>query len=115
MFLADHIIINAKLRIIYQILSFYLKGKSSNQITFEILEKDLNVSVEDIEEVIFEADELNIFKLVIDYERSILLIKYVRKFGYGKEELNEMKSKIHGLRDRLKGFAMKIDRLISSE
>jgi hypothetical protein len=73
------------------------------------------VPVEDLEEVIFEADELNIFKLVIDYERSVLRVKYVRKPSYGKEQLDEMKSKISGLRDRLKGFAKKIDMLIVSE
>jgi hypothetical protein len=92
-----------------------LKGKSSNQISFDNLEKDLKLSVDDIEEVLFEADELNIFKLVIDYERSVLRIKYVRKFNYGKEELHEMKSKIYALRNRLKGFAMKIELLTVSD
>jgi hypothetical protein len=39
----------------------------------------------------------------------------VRKAIIGKEQLDEMKSKISGLRDRLKGFAKKIDLLVSSE
>jgi hypothetical protein len=100
------------LRIIFQILS---NNKIGNELSFQTVERDLKLTIEDLEEVLFEADELNLFKLVIDYEKNIIRVRYVRKLSYGKKDVEEMKSKISGLRDRMKGFIKKIDLLIASE
>ncbi len=100
------------MRIIFQILS---NNKIGNELSFQTVERDLKLTIEDLEEVLFEADELNLFKLVIDYEKNIIRVRYVRKLSYGKKDVEEMKSKISGLRDRMKGFIKKIDLLIASE
>ena len=110
--IGEQILINAKLRIIFQILS---NNKIGNELSFQTVERDLKLTIEDLEEVLFEADELNLFKLVIDYEKNIIRVRYVRKLSYGKKDVEEMKSKISGLRDRMKGFIKKIDLLIASE
>jgi hypothetical protein len=58
---------------------------------------------------------LSLFKVVVDYEKGLVFVRYVRKLVYGKEQVEVMKGRVNGLREKLKGFVKKIDLLLISE
>lgn len=105
----DNIVKNAKLRLVY--LSFQ-NLKSVKEISFEKLSKDLKIDIEDIEEVLFDAEENNLFKVKIDYERSILLIRYIRRLTFDQQAVEEMRSSVVALREKMGLFVKKMDNLI---
>lgn len=103
--------IGSKLKSIYEAL---LKYKNVSTITFGELKDNCKIEVEDLEDVLFEAKELNIFELIVDYGREIVKVKYIRRDTFGKEDLADIKNRISGLRTKLNGFVKKIDVLITS-
>lgn len=63
----------------------------------------------------FDAQNLHLFKLIIDYEMSVVRVSYLRKFSYTKENLEKMRERTVALRGVLQKFAKKIDLLLISE
>jgi hypothetical protein len=93
------------LRILYQIF----EKINQSEISFLDLENKFGIKVDDLEELFYEGCSNKLFSLVIDYERDIVRVKYVRKIQYTKENVNLMKEKIERLKNKISGIVTKID------
>jgi hypothetical protein len=108
----DNIFKNAKLRLVHQILTEIYHGeKHLNEISFDTLEKEFLINIEDVEDSIFEGQKLQLFQLSVDYEMNLLKILYVRKFSYSQDDIETMKKQVSELRQKIKSFANRIDEL----
>ena len=79
------------------------------------MEKELNLKIEDLEDVLFDGSSSELFKLTIDYETSQVKIAYVKKSSYNKEYVENLKMKVSALREKVSGFTKKIDSLIINQ
>ena len=103
-----------KLRIILKKLSTYLEAKKVKEISFDVLKKELNLQIEDVEEILFDPSDY--IKLTVDYERSLISVDHVaRGLENRKELVKEMTDKVSLLRSKLKEFVKNIDSLLISE
>merc|ERR1739848_460026 len=93
----ENIIRNAKLYVIFNILS----ATTKREIQFDDLTKEFGLNLEDLEDVMFDADSLNLFKLVIDYSKSLVTIRYIRKMVYDKEYVENLRAKTSALREKV--------------
>ncbi len=105
--IGDIIIKSAKLRIIYQTFEKII----SPYIRFHELENKFGIKVDDLEELLYDGYSNKLFSLVIDYERDIIRVKYVRKLRYTKENVTLMKEKIENLRNKINGIVSNIDNI----
>ena len=108
----DKILKNGKLWIIYSCLQ---KLESRSEVTFDQLEQELKIKIEDLEDVLFDGFSYHLFKLTVDYETSLARVTYIKKLGYTQEQVDVIKSRVSALREKISGFAKKIDLLIISE
>jgi hypothetical protein len=109
--LEDNILKNAKLRIIFDLLS----NSRDKEITFDSLTKNLQINLEDLEDVMFDAADIELFNVFINYEKNLIYLRYIRRFAYNKEYLTVLQERTSGLRSRLNKFIKKIDLLLISE
>ena len=105
--IGDIIIKSAKLRIIYQTFEKII----APEISFHELENKFGIKVDDLEELLYDGYSNGLFSLVIDYERDIVRVKYVRKLHYTKENVTLIKEKIENLRNKINGIVSKIDNI----
>ena len=75
------------------------------------MENKFGIKVDDLEELLYDGYSNGLFSLVIDYERDIVRVKYVRKLHYTKENVTLMKEKIENLRNKINGIVSKIDNI----
>jgi hypothetical protein len=108
----ERILKNGKLWIIFSSLQ-KLDNKSS--VSFEKIEKELNINLEDLEDVLFDGFSTDLFKLTLDYESNQVKIAYVKKLNYDQEYVNTIKTRVSALREKIAGFTKKIDLLIMNE
>jgi hypothetical protein len=109
---SDKIFNNAKLWIVYLSIS----GLENNSVvSFEKMERELNIKIEDLEDVLFDGSSSELFKLTIDYETSLVKISYIKKSSYNKEYVEILKTKVGALKEKISGFTKKIDSLIINQ
>lgn len=111
---SDKIFNNAKLWIVYLSISG-LENLNNSVVSFEKLENELNLKIEDLEDVLFDGSSSELFKLTIDYETSLVKISYIKKASYNKEYVESLKCKVSSLREKISGFTKKIDSLIINQ
>ncbi len=75
------------------------------------MESKFGINVDDLEELLYEGHNNQLFSLVVDYERDVVKVNYVRKTHYTKENITLMKEKIENLRNKINGIVSKIDNL----
>jgi hypothetical protein len=105
--ISDIIIKSAKLRIVYQTFEKII----APEISFNELEIKFGIKIDDIEELLYEGYSNQLFSLVVDYERDVVRVKYVRKINNTKENINLMKEKIENIRNKINGIVSKIDNI----
>ncbi len=108
----DRILKNGKLWVVYSSLQ---KLENGSQVTFDVMEQQLKIKLEDLEDVLFDGFSSDLFKLNIDYERSLVKVTYVKKLNYSHEQVDILKARVSALRQKISGFSKKIDSLIISE
>ena len=108
----EKILKNGKLWIIFSSLQ-KLENKSS--VSFEKIETELNLNLDDLEDVLFDGFNSDLFKLTVDYNSNQVKIAYVKRLNYDQEYVDKIKSRVSVLRERIAGFNKKIDLLIANE
>lgn len=108
----ERILKNGKLWIIFSSLQ-KLDNKSS--VSFEKIEKELSINLEDLEDVLFDGFNSDLFKLTVDYNSNQVKVAYVKRLNYDQEYVDKIKSRVSALRERIGGFTKKIDFLIANE
>jgi hypothetical protein len=88
---------NAKLKITY---NAFINGVSDFY-EFKELEKKFNVSFDELELLLYEGQERDLFKLVIDYNSLKVRVKYIRRATYTPENLSNLRGKVSLLKDKL--------------
>lgn len=79
--------------------------------SFETLEKELKLQIEEIEDIFFDGNEANLFKLKIDYTARELKFSHMKKKTLSSENLEILKNKICLLKEKLGTFINKLDLL----
>ena len=110
--LGNFLLIQLKENFIFEKLNSLIGKNPRAEISFEVLESN-GIKLEDIEEFLFIDKVFRIYKISVDYERSVIVVKYIIK---GKEhfrlsELENVNGKIKELRNKLQNFAKKIDEI----
>jgi hypothetical protein len=98
---------NEKLTTLYNTLL----NTTSDHISFEEVEKKLNVSIDDVELLLYEGHNKKLFQLSIDYERRMIKIKYIKRTSYSKEQITSLRGKVAGLREKLMKVYNSIDNI----
>jgi len=75
------------------------------------LEHEFKLQIEDIEDILFDASEANLFKLKIDYVSKQLKFSHLKKNSLNSENVQNLKNKISLLKDKLGVFINKLDLL----
>ena len=108
LFNLDEVILrNARLRILFSLF----ENITSNEVKLNELESKYEISIDDLELLMYEGQNNDLFSLIIDYENEIVRVRYVRKMDYTKENINIMKEKIQNLRSKISTIIGKIDNL----
>ena len=82
-------------------------------LSFEEIENESKLKIEDIEEIFFDGVEAGLFKLKIDYTNKLLKISHLKKKSLNQENVLKLKNKVSMLKEKLNLFINKLD-LISN-
>ena len=82
----ERILKNGKLWIIFSSLQ-KLDNKSS--VSFEKIEKELSINLEDLEDVLFDGFNSDLFKLTVDYNSNQVKVAYVKRLNYDQEYVDK--------------------------
>ena len=80
-------------------------------IPFEKIEKEFDLKIEEIEEILFDANDAGLYKLKIDYINKILRFSHLKKNHHTDKDVEVLKGKICSLKDRINFFIKRIDLL----
>ena len=69
------------------------------------------MEIEEIEEILFDANEAGLYKLKIDYVNKILRFSHLRINSVCQKDVENLKGKISALKDRINFFIKRIDLL----
>lgn len=91
-----------------------MNNQQNKEIPFEVLESE-GIKIEDIEEFLYQENIFRVFKISLDYEKSVMIVKYILKGVdfFPQEQVEYIRSKVTELRSKIKTFAKKIDELIA--
>ena len=69
------------------------------------------MKIEDIEEILFDANDSGLYKLKIDYVNKVLKFSHLKKNSLSQNDVENLKGKITTLKDRLNFFINRIELL----
>jgi hypothetical protein len=69
------------------------------------------LEIEDIEDILFDANESGLYKLKIDYINKMLRFSHLKNNSVSQKDVENLKGKISCLKDRLDFFIKRIDLL----
>ena len=69
------------------------------------------MKIEDIEEILFDANDSGLYKLKIDYVNKVLKFSHLKKNSLIQNDVENLKGKITTLKDRLNFFINRIELL----
>lgn len=106
--IVDFVISKAKAKLVYEI---FKELKAEREIKFEVLSKKYNLDIEDIEETLFEGEQLKLFSVSLDYKEQVIKIKHVNLGNVDKAQVDNLKQKINLLKSKLTAFVRTVDSL----
>ena len=80
-------------------------------LSFDSLETEFKLKIEEIEDILFDGNEANLFKLKIDYVSRELKFTHMKKKTLTAENVQNLKNKIVLLKEKLGAFTNKLDLL----